>query len=86
MKSLSDEFDFLKDVLPRLKNLKNMVGVCCVSVRNENMKIVLTRLFKHLEIEYTIKNPMDAYKQLRKLILDSQDLSDSQKITLSKLL
>ena len=88
MKSLSNEFQTLKETLPILKDYA--FGKCCRRAREKYLANNLIKLFSKLNVKINEgklrKEPINFYNSLRKIILKDSSLSSAQKIDLTKLM
>lgn len=86
MKDLNGEFKFLKKVIPRLRKIRYMEGICCITVRDMQLNIAIDRLLEHLEIPIPHKkNSLTKYNELRDIILKSNQLDTDKKLELHQL-
>lgn len=84
MENLLQHYKTLKECIPKIKEIVDMKGVCCPSVRDKRLKIVMERLFKRLDINEKAEEPLKAYSKFKKYILEDKSLTDEQKKELIK--
>lgn len=89
MKNLSENFDYLRVSLPLLKEFR--YGDCCEYARMKSMSIAINDLFTDLDINIATRkqikeDPVQYYNKLRKIILEDENLSDSDKLQLYSLM
>jgi len=88
MKNLSENFDYLAMSFPLLKEFR--YGSCCEKARLKSLSIAISDVYTHLDIKesnLSIKNnPKKYYDGLIKIILNDNNLENSEKLKLVALL
>jgi len=84
-KTLKSEYKLLKSSIPRIRNIKEMKGICCLSVRDIQLNTVLDKLLCYLEIPQQKIKPIEKYSLLRDTIMEDTSLSDDEKLELIQL-
>lgn len=82
MAKIKENIPLLSKSLKKLKSIRDMEESCCVFVRDAQLKIVLKRIAEKLEIELDVQKPIEAYNNLRKIILESKDINNIVKLYL----